>query len=109
MISIFKCNQGEKNELAVISADSRSFDEKLEAVISEPFDQREYEALMNEAIRRKPVMKQRNLRSMSKRYRTHETGLSYLDYYPGKNFGPPITFYWDFVKWRCFQFLSVWI
>ncbi|KAF3329086.1 hypothetical protein FCM35_KLT06164 [Carex littledalei] len=75
-------SNGEKNGLAVISADLRSFDEKLTSVLSKPFDQHEYEALMNEAIRRKPVMKHRNLRSMSKRYHTHEAGLSYLDYYP---------------------------
>ncbi|KAJ1696070.1 hypothetical protein LUZ63_004582 [Rhynchospora breviuscula] len=75
-------NQGEENLLAAISPDLRSFDEKLAAVLSHPFDQREYDALMNEAIRRKPVMKHRNLRNMSKGYRTHEAGQSYLDYYP---------------------------
>ncbi|KAJ3691753.1 hypothetical protein LUZ61_020917 [Rhynchospora tenuis] len=75
-------SNGEKNVLAVISPDLRSFDEKLAAVLSNPFDQHEYEALMNEAIRRKPVMKHRNLRNMSKGYRTHEAGQSYLDYYP---------------------------
>ncbi|XP_078174455.1 uncharacterized protein LOC144568099 [Carex rostrata] len=75
-------SNGEKNDLAVISAELRSFDEKLTALLREPFDQREYEALMNEAIRRKSVMKHRNLRNMSKRYHTHEAGQSYLDYYP---------------------------
>ncbi|KAJ4761397.1 Phosphate acyltransferase [Rhynchospora pubera] len=75
-------NQGEDNVLPVISPDLRSFDEKLAAVLSHPFDQNEYEALMNEAIRRKPVMKHRNLRNMSKGYRTPEAGQSYLDYYP---------------------------
>jgi hypothetical protein len=76
----------------VIPADSRSFDEKLAAAVSEPFDQREYEALMNEAIRRKPVMKQWNLRNMSKRYHTLETGSSYLDYYPGNICTTPTAF-----------------
>ncbi|KAJ4790031.1 Phosphate acyltransferase [Rhynchospora pubera] len=75
-------NQGEDNVLPVISPDLQSFDERLAAVLSDPFDQHEYEALMNEAIRRKPVMKHRNLRNMSKGYRTPEAGQSYLDYYP---------------------------
>ncbi|KAF3331990.1 hypothetical protein FCM35_KLT03396 [Carex littledalei] len=75
-------SHGEKNGLAVISANLQSFDEKLTAVLREPFDQHEYEALMNEAVSRKPVMKHRNLRNMSKRYHTHEAGQSYLDYYP---------------------------
>ncbi|KAJ3678075.1 hypothetical protein LUZ60_001878 [Juncus effusus] len=61
---------------------SLTFEEKLNAVLTGPYDQFEYEALMEEARHRKPLMKQRNLRHMSKRYRTRDFALSYFDHYP---------------------------
>jgi hypothetical protein len=63
--------------------DSLTFDEKLNAILNQPYDQNEYEELWKRATDRKPVSRQRHLRSASKRYVTKATGLSYLDHYPG--------------------------
>lgn len=68
--------------LAISCSCPSTFDEKLNAVLSQPYDQNEYEELWRKATDRKPVSRQRHLRSSSKRYVTGAIGLSYLDYYP---------------------------
>ncbi|KAL6848564.1 hypothetical protein ACP4OV_021590 [Aristida adscensionis] len=68
--------------LALTFCCSSTFDEKLDAFLSQPYDQNEYEELWRKATERKPVSKQRHLRSTTKRYITEAIGLSYLDYYP---------------------------
>ncbi|CAN6216489.1 unnamed protein product [Urochloa humidicola] len=68
--------------LAISCSGSSTFDEKLSAVLSQPYDQNEYDELWRKATDRKPVSRQRHLRSASKRYATGAIGLSYLDHYP---------------------------
>uniref|UniRef100_A0ACD5THG6 Uncharacterized protein n=2 Tax=Avena sativa TaxID=4498 RepID=A0ACD5THG6_AVESA len=83
----------ESSDLNVYEDDQRSpiafscgvpstFDEKLDYVLSQPYDQNEYEELLRKATDRKPVSRQKHLRSVSKRYATGVLGLSYLDHYP---------------------------
>lgn len=60
------------------------FKTKLTTVLSKPYNQAEYEELLEEATKRKPLSKQKHLRSMSISYATKEVGQSYLDHYPGK-------------------------
>ncbi|XP_062179677.1 uncharacterized protein LOC133884331 isoform X2 [Phragmites australis] len=77
------CEDDQGAPLALCSGGSSTFDEKLNAILSQPYDQNEYEELWRKATDRKPVSRQRHLRSASKRYVTEAIGLSYLDYYPG--------------------------
>uniref|UniRef100_A0A804R3C5 Uncharacterized protein n=1 Tax=Zea mays TaxID=4577 RepID=A0A804R3C5_MAIZE len=76
------CEDEQATPLAISYGGSSTFDEKLNAVLSQPYDQNEYEELWRKATDRKPVSRQRHLRSASKRYVTEAIGLSYLDYYP---------------------------
>ncbi|KAL6610243.1 hypothetical protein ACP70R_040212 [Stipagrostis hirtigluma subsp. patula] len=76
------CEDEQGTPLALSSFCSSTFDEKLNAVLSQPYDQNEYEELWRKATDRKPVSRQRHLRSATKRYATEAIGLSYLDYYP---------------------------
>lgn len=73
----------EEASIALSCGASSTFDEKLDFVLSQPYDQNEYEELMRKATDQKPVSRQRQLRSGSKRYATGFVGLSYLDHYPG--------------------------
>ena len=77
------CEDDQGEPLAFRSSVPSTFDEKLDSVLSQPYDQSEYEELLRKATARKPVCKQRHLRSASKRYATDTTGLSYLGHYPG--------------------------
>ncbi|XP_020262118.1 uncharacterized protein LOC109838067 isoform X2 [Asparagus officinalis] len=56
---------------------------ELMAILDKPYDQDEYEELLEEAKERKPLSKQKHLRSMSISYETKEVGQSYLDHFPG--------------------------
>ncbi|XP_066373792.1 uncharacterized protein [Miscanthus floridulus] len=76
------CEDEQATPLAISYGGSSTFDEKLNAILSQPYDQNEYEELWRKATDRKPVSRQRHLRSASKRYVTEAIGLSYLDYYP---------------------------
>ncbi|OEL34306.1 hypothetical protein BAE44_0004673 [Dichanthelium oligosanthes] len=76
------CEDEQATPLAISCSGSSTFDEKLNAVLIQPYDQNEYEELWRKATDRKPVSRQRHLRSSSKRYVTEAIGLSYLDYYP---------------------------
>ncbi|CAN6328192.1 unnamed protein product [Urochloa humidicola] len=58
------------------------FDEKLSVVLSQPYDENEYEKLWRDVTKRKCVNKQRQLRSKPKGYVSEKVGRSYLDYYP---------------------------
>lgn len=58
------------------------FKSKLMAVLSKPYDQSEYEELLKKATERKPLNKQKHLRSMSISYATKEVGQSYFDHFP---------------------------
>jgi len=62
------------------------FKSKLTAVLSRPFKQAEYDKLYKEANERKPLIKQKHLRSMSISYETNEKGQSYFDHFPGNQF-----------------------
>ncbi|WVZ79628.1 hypothetical protein U9M48_027186 [Paspalum notatum var. saurae] len=73
--------------LAISCSGSSTFDEKLCAILSQPYDEDEYEELWRKATDRKPVSRQRHLRSSSKRYVTGAIGLSYLDHYPASSHG----------------------
>jgi hypothetical protein len=79
------CEDEQAEALAISCSGSTKFDEKLNAVLSQPYDQKEYEELWRKASDRKPVSRQRHLRSASKCYVTGAIGLSYLDHYPGNN------------------------
>uniref|UniRef100_A0A0A9CYC6 Uncharacterized protein n=1 Tax=Arundo donax TaxID=35708 RepID=A0A0A9CYC6_ARUDO len=76
------CENNQGASLLLAFGTLSTFDEKLSAVLSQPYDQNEYEELWRKATDRKPVSRQRHLRSASKRYVTEAIGLSYLDYYP---------------------------
>ncbi|VAH07610.1 unnamed protein product [Triticum turgidum subsp. durum] len=76
------CEDCEEEPLALSCGAPSTFDEKLDSVLSQPYDQNEYEELMRKATDQKPVSRQRQLRSGSKRYPTGFVGLSYLDHYP---------------------------
>ncbi|KAF8652121.1 hypothetical protein HU200_063071 [Digitaria exilis] len=76
------CEDEQAGPLAISCIGSSTFDEKLNAILSQPYDQNEYEELWRKASDQKPVSRQRHLRSASKRYVTGAIGLSYLDHYP---------------------------
>ncbi|CAN6201268.1 unnamed protein product [Urochloa humidicola] len=76
------CEDEAAAPLAFSCSGSSTFDGKLNAILSQPYDQKEYEELWRKATDRKPVSRQRHLRSASKRYVTEAIGLSYLDHYP---------------------------
>jgi len=76
------CEDEQAAPLAISCSGSSTFDEKLITVLSQPYDQKEYEELWRKATDRKPVSRQRHLRSASKRYVTGAIGLSYIDHYP---------------------------
>ncbi|CAL5039119.1 unnamed protein product [Urochloa decumbens] len=76
------CEDEQAAPLAISCSGSSTFDENLNTVLSQPYDQKEYEELWRKATDRKPVSRQRHLRSASKRYVTGAIGLSYLDHYP---------------------------
>lgn len=76
------CEDEQAAPLAISCSGSSTFDENLNAVLSQPYDQNEYEELWRKATDRKPVSRQRHLRSASKGYVTGAIGLSYLDHYP---------------------------
>ncbi|KAJ1259677.1 hypothetical protein BS78_10G174200 [Paspalum vaginatum] len=76
------CGDEQAAPLAISCSGSSTFDEKLCAVLRQPYDEDEYEELWRKATDRKPVSRQRHLRSSSKRYVTGAIGLSYLDHYP---------------------------
>ncbi|KAK3138726.1 hypothetical protein QOZ80_5AG0372660 [Eleusine coracana subsp. coracana] len=76
------CKDDQGAQCALICSGFSTFDEKLNSIINQPYDQNEYEELWKKATDRKPVSRQRHLRSASKRYVTKEIGLSYLDHYP---------------------------
>lgn len=58
------------------------FKTKLVTVLSKQYDQAEYEKLLEAATERKPLNKQKHLRSMSISYATKKVGQSYLDHFP---------------------------
>ncbi|XP_037470943.1 uncharacterized protein LOC119344670 [Triticum dicoccoides] len=72
----------EEAPIALSCGAPSTFDEKLDSILSQPYDQNEYQELMRKATDQKPVSRQRQLRSGSKRYATGFIGLSYLDHYP---------------------------
>ncbi|XP_044974650.1 uncharacterized protein LOC123442611 isoform X2 [Hordeum vulgare subsp. vulgare] len=76
------CEDCEEAPLALSCGAPSTFDEKLDSVLSRPYDQNEYEELTRKATDQKPVSRLRQLRSGSKRYATGFVGLSYLDHYP---------------------------
>ena len=59
------------------------FKSKLTAVLSRQFNRAEYDKLYKEANERKPLVKQKHLRSMSISYETNKKGQSYFDHFPG--------------------------
>lgn len=77
------CEDDQGEPLAFSSGVPSTFDEKLDFVLSKPYDRSEYEDLLRKATERKPVSRQRILRSASKHYATDIVGLSYLDHYRG--------------------------
>ncbi|XP_073000347.1 uncharacterized protein [Typha latifolia] len=79
---LIACEDVQETMLPLSYCGSAEFENKLMAILSEPYDQNEYEALMEEATDRKPLNKDIHLRSGSKSYMTKEVGLSYLDRYP---------------------------
>lgn len=58
------------------------FKTKLATVLSRPYDHAEYEKLLKAATERKPLTKQKHLRSSSISYATKQVGQSYLDHFP---------------------------
>ncbi|KAK3135527.1 hypothetical protein QOZ80_5BG0420000 [Eleusine coracana subsp. coracana] len=76
------CKDDQGAQCALICSGFSTFDEKLNSILNQPYDQNEYEELWKKATDRKPVNRQRHLRSASKHYATKEIGLSYLDHYP---------------------------
>jgi hypothetical protein len=77
------CEDDQGEPLAFSSGAPSTFDEKLDSVLSQPYDQSEYEELLGKATDRKPVCRQKHLRSASKSYPSGKLGLSYLHHYPG--------------------------
>ncbi|CAM0955431.1 unnamed protein product [Alopecurus aequalis] len=76
------CEDDQGEPIAFSSGVPPTFDEKLDSVLSQPYDRSEYKKLLRKATDRKPVSRQRHLRSASKCYATDITGPSYLDHYP---------------------------
>ncbi|KAL5201949.1 hypothetical protein ABZP36_012901 [Zizania latifolia] len=84
-LSDVKASGGDQEEHLALSCATvipSTFDEKLDAVLSKPYDLNEYKELLRKATDRKPVSRQRHLRNASKAYATGAVGLSYLDFYP---------------------------
>uniref|UniRef100_A0A1D1YKR8 Phosphate acyltransferase n=1 Tax=Anthurium amnicola TaxID=1678845 RepID=A0A1D1YKR8_9ARAE len=63
-------------------SDPSQFKRQLNAILNQSFDQNEYERLLKAATDRKPLNKQKHLRSMSISYATNLEGMSYLDHQP---------------------------
>ncbi|XP_008791669.2 uncharacterized protein LOC103708496 [Phoenix dactylifera] len=59
-----------------------SFEIRLMSILQQPFDQKEYDKLMEMATVRTPKMRSKELRNETKIYPTKELGLSYLEYFP---------------------------
>ncbi|KAF0922645.1 hypothetical protein E2562_001050 [Oryza meyeriana var. granulata] len=76
------CGDDQIEPLALSSGIPSTFDEKLNAVLSKPYDLKEYKELFRKATDRKLVSRQRHLRNASKPYATGAVGLSFLDHYP---------------------------
>ncbi|KAG8068621.1 hypothetical protein GUJ93_ZPchr0005g15806 [Zizania palustris] len=80
-----QASEGDQEEHLALSCATvipSTFDEKLNDVLSKPYDLNEYKELLRKATGRKPVSRQRHLRNASKAYATGAVGLSYLDFYP---------------------------
>ncbi|XP_020267384.1 uncharacterized protein LOC109842887 isoform X2 [Asparagus officinalis] len=59
-----------------------SFQSRLMESLKRPFDQREYDRLLAEAKKRKPIVKFKHLRTEDIPYETDELGASYFHHYP---------------------------
>uniref|UniRef100_A0A0D9WGP9 Uncharacterized protein n=1 Tax=Leersia perrieri TaxID=77586 RepID=A0A0D9WGP9_9ORYZ len=79
-LNVYGDDQGEP--LALSCGIPSTFDDKLNAVLSKPYDLNEYKELLRKATNRKLVSRQRHLRNASKPYATGAVGLSFLDHYP---------------------------
>uniref|UniRef100_A0A0E0L2Q1 Uncharacterized protein n=1 Tax=Oryza punctata TaxID=4537 RepID=A0A0E0L2Q1_ORYPU len=79
-LNLYGDDQGES--LALSCGIPSTFDEKLNDVLSKPYDLNEYKELLRKATDRKLVSRQRHLRNASKPYATRAVGLSFLDHYP---------------------------
>uniref|UniRef100_A0A0E0PMQ0 Uncharacterized protein n=1 Tax=Oryza rufipogon TaxID=4529 RepID=A0A0E0PMQ0_ORYRU len=76
------CGDEQGEPLALSCGIPSTFDEKLNDVLSKPYDLNEYKELLRKATDRKLVSRQRHLRNASKPYATRAVGLSFLDHYP---------------------------
>lgn len=79
------CGDEQGEPLALSCGIPSTFDEKLNDVLSKPYDLNEYKELLRKATDRKLVSRQRHLRNASKPYATRAVGLSFLDHYPGNH------------------------
>lgn len=52
-------------------------------ILSRPYDSNEYKNLLKEASRRKPIVRNRTLRSVTKTYKSDSIAQSYLDWCTG--------------------------
>jgi len=73
---------GDSSMVSLDCYELTDFKSKLMAVLSKPYNQAEYEELLKKASERKPLNKQKHLRSMSISYATKEVGQSYFDHFP---------------------------
>lgn len=75
----------EVDDKSVVDVDTcilSSFDVKLRAVLSMPYDKKEHESLWKQANNRTPILRHKDLRSQSKSFSTRQMGISYLEHFP---------------------------